>query len=234
MVTALTAPTAEGKLYEVDMRLRPSGNQGPVATSLESFAAYQKDEAWTWEHLALTRARPVAGAAEIGAEVERIRLAVLTARRDAAKTIADVAEMRARIAAAKGAGLGPLEAKLGPGRQQDIELVAQCAAVLGPGAPRHVGEQLAQGAEIGWFTTAEAALMHDAHGLFWRLSAAAKLLTGETLSLDAVGQGGRAFLLRETGFESAEALEAGLEARALAAENAIEAALARLPGEAGP
>ena len=55
------APGAEGKLYEVDMRLRPSGRQGPVATSIQSFCSYQEDEAWTWEHLALTRARPLAG-----------------------------------------------------------------------------------------------------------------------------------------------------------------------------
>ncbi|HSG54782.1 MAG TPA: glutamine-synthetase adenylyltransferase, partial [Paracoccaceae bacterium] len=61
MVTALTAPMAEGKLYEVDMRLRPSGTQGPVATSLTSFRDYQMNEAWIWEHLALTRARAVAG-----------------------------------------------------------------------------------------------------------------------------------------------------------------------------
>ncbi len=61
LVTALTAPMAEGRLYEVDMRLRPSGRQGPVATSFDAFRSYQETEAWTWEHLALTRARPLAG-----------------------------------------------------------------------------------------------------------------------------------------------------------------------------
>ncbi len=61
LVTALSAPTAAGKLYEVDMRLRPSGRQGPVATALSSFDRYQREEAWTWEHMALTRARPLAG-----------------------------------------------------------------------------------------------------------------------------------------------------------------------------
>ena len=60
LVTALAAPTAEGRLYEVDMRLRPSGRQGPVAVSTAAFRDYQMAEAWTWEHLALTRARPVA------------------------------------------------------------------------------------------------------------------------------------------------------------------------------
>ena len=65
LITAISAPTPEGMLYEVDMRLRPSGNAGPVATSLEGFAAYQKDKAWTWEHMALTRARIVSGPAEL-------------------------------------------------------------------------------------------------------------------------------------------------------------------------
>ncbi len=55
-MTALTAPMAEGRLYEVDMRLRPSGRQGPVATSLDAFRHYQRSDAWTWEHLALHRA----------------------------------------------------------------------------------------------------------------------------------------------------------------------------------
>ena len=61
LITALTAPTAEGELYEVDMRLRPSGRAGPVAVSLPAFERYQNQDAWTWEHMALTRLRPVAG-----------------------------------------------------------------------------------------------------------------------------------------------------------------------------
>src|SRR5690606_7771862 len=69
MITAVSAPTAEGRLYEVDMRLRPSGRQGPVATSIQSFRDYQMSEAWTWEHLALTRARVVACAGDQGLEL---------------------------------------------------------------------------------------------------------------------------------------------------------------------
>eukprot|EP01036_Dinobryon_divergens_P053232 gene53232-biopygen43800 len=67
-ITALTAQMPEGRLYEVDMRLRPSGRGGPVATSIQSFTSYQETEAWTWEHLALTRARPLVGAAALMAE----------------------------------------------------------------------------------------------------------------------------------------------------------------------
>ncbi|MEO1612948.1 MAG: glutamine-synthetase adenylyltransferase, partial [Pseudomonadota bacterium] len=99
LVSALTTPTAEGTLYEVDMRLRPSGGQGPVAVSLDSFRHYQMNEAWTWEHMALTRARPLAGEASLMAEVAEIIETVLSAPRDPAKTRADVAEMRGRLAA---------------------------------------------------------------------------------------------------------------------------------------
>ena len=67
LVAALTAPTKAGRLYEVDLRLRPSGRQGPLATSLSAFARYQREEAETWEHMALTRARVVAGDADAGA-----------------------------------------------------------------------------------------------------------------------------------------------------------------------
>src|SRR5210317_805597 len=66
LITAMTAPMAEGRVYEVDMRLRPSGNKGPVATSWDAFQSYQMGEAWIWEHLALSRARVIAGPQAFG------------------------------------------------------------------------------------------------------------------------------------------------------------------------
>jgi glutamate-ammonia-ligase adenylyltransferase len=98
LITAITAPTSEGRLYEVDMRLRPSGASGPIATSLDAFAIYQRDAAWTWEHMALTRARPVAGNPELSGRIEAAIAAALTKPRDPARLVADVAEMRTRIA----------------------------------------------------------------------------------------------------------------------------------------
>jgi glutamate-ammonia-ligase adenylyltransferase len=71
LISAFTSQTAEGKLYDVDMRLRPSGQKGPVATQLSSFIDYQNNSAWTWEHLALTRARVVSGPAPLRAAVEK-------------------------------------------------------------------------------------------------------------------------------------------------------------------
>ena len=80
LVTSLTAPMAEGRLYEVDMRLRPSGGKGPVATAFSGFEGYQMGDAWTWEHLALTRALVVAGDAALGDDIESVRSKVLAAK----------------------------------------------------------------------------------------------------------------------------------------------------------
>ncbi len=96
-VNALTAPTAEGTLYEVDMRLRPSGNAGPLAASLDSFAHYHAESSWTWEHQALTRARVVAGDASLAPRIAAIVRKTLLSPRDPGRLLADVAEMRERI-----------------------------------------------------------------------------------------------------------------------------------------
>jgi len=98
LVSAMTAPTTFGKLYDVDMRLRPSGRSGPVATSFQSFVSYQRDEAWTWEHMALTRARVVSAEGDLAQRVSAAIRAVLCVPRDAATIAADVAEMRRAIA----------------------------------------------------------------------------------------------------------------------------------------
>ena len=97
LIGAITAPTAEGRLYEADMRLRPSGASGPIASSLESFAQYQGESAWTWEHMALTRARPVAGDVALCGSIAGAIHRVLCAKRDANRLLVDVADMRQRI-----------------------------------------------------------------------------------------------------------------------------------------
>jgi glutamate-ammonia-ligase adenylyltransferase len=98
LITAITAPTGEGRLYEVDMRLRPSGESGPIASSLAAFAQYQRESAWTWEHMALLRARPVAGDRALCGRVAAAIEAVLTLPRDRWRLVGDVAAMRRRIA----------------------------------------------------------------------------------------------------------------------------------------
>ena len=230
-ITALTAQTAEGALYEVDMRLRPSGRQGPVATSLGSFRSYQREQAWTWEHLALTRARPVAGTVELGEDIDAFRRALLAEKRDAAAVLADVAEMRARLAEAK-PGDGGWEAKLGPGRMQDIELLAQAAALLSGDPARATADQLAAGRAVGWLSDDDVAMLTGAYDLFWRVQAAARLLTGARLDIADLGEGGRGFILRQTGADSFDGLAARMQDLGGRAAEIITAALGRVP-EAG-
>ncbi len=137
LMAALSAPTAEGVLYEVDMRLRPSGNKGPVATRLRSFARYQREEAWTWEHMALSRARMISGDQSLIEEAERIIEEVLAAPRDQAKTVKDVAEMRALIEKEK-PPKDIWDLKLIPGGLIDIEFIAQYLALIAPGKGHRV------------------------------------------------------------------------------------------------
>lgn len=102
LISAFTTRTNYGVLYDVDMRLRPSGRAGPVASRIDSFANYQAREAWTWEHMALTRARVISSPPEFRASIENIIREVLTRPRNHAITASDVAEMRRAIALEKG------------------------------------------------------------------------------------------------------------------------------------
>ena len=97
-ISAITAQTAEGRLFEVDMRLRPSGNSGPIASGLVPFEKYQCSEAWTWEHMALTRARVIAGDASFAREVRTTLDRVICQRRNLEKLRLDILDMRRRMA----------------------------------------------------------------------------------------------------------------------------------------
>jgi glutamate-ammonia-ligase adenylyltransferase len=131
LIAAFSAPTAEGVLYEVDMRLRPSGNKGPVATRINSFGKYQREEAWTWEHMALSRARLICGDQSLVGEAEGIIADVLSTKRDIAKVAHDVAEMRELIEKEKAPENG-WDLKLIPGGVIDIEFIAQYLALIAP------------------------------------------------------------------------------------------------------
>jgi [glutamine synthetase] adenylyltransferase / [glutamine synthetase]-adenylyl-L-tyrosine phosphorylase len=124
LINALTAPTRYGHLYQVDMRLRPSGRSGPLATQIDGFAGYQETEAWTWEHLALTRARVVSANPEFAERVESVIRAVLCRPRDAATVAADVVEMRQAIGTEKGED-DRWNLKYVAGGLIDIEFIAQ-------------------------------------------------------------------------------------------------------------
>ena len=202
LITALSAQTSAGRLFEVDMRLRPSGRQGPVATSVQSFRDYQMAEAWTWEHLALTRARVIAAcgtdANALGDEVEALRVSVLAARGTDPRVLPDLADMRARIFAAK-APDGAWEAKIGRGRLQDIELLAQSFALRGADPARNLEAQLRAGARHTLLPKPEIEALLSAQRFLWRLQAAGRLLSERALNMEELGAGGQEFLLRETG-----------------------------------
>ena len=170
LLAALTAPTKAGRLYEVDLRLRPSGRKGPVATQLAGFVAYQRDEAETWEHMALTRARVIAGDLRLASEIESAIATTLCAHRDRAALIKDVREMRALIAKEKG-DADPWDLKLVSGGLLDIEFIAQFLVLASahdrPGicdvSTRAV---IAHAGAEGLLSLAQSETLTDAHRLF--------------------------------------------------------------------
>jgi glutamate-ammonia-ligase adenylyltransferase len=129
LISAVSAPTAEGVLYEVDMRLRPSGSKGPVAASLASFESYHHDSAWTWEKLALTRARPVCGDPGLMAELSARISRVLAEPRDATQVKADVVDMRKLMLREQGSG-GVWDVKRARGGLVELEFIAQTLQLI--------------------------------------------------------------------------------------------------------
>ena len=169
LIAALTVPTAQGRLYEVDMRLRPSGRQGPVAVSLASFVRYH-ESAWTWERMALTRARVVAGPRTLAAKARRAIRAALLASRPPEIILADAAAMRARLARDL-PQRGPWDVKNRPGGLIEVEFVAQALQLIHTGHPRVLhpttATALARLAAAGLLGTCDATLLIHADRL-WR------------------------------------------------------------------
>ncbi|WPL15148.1 Glutamate-ammonia-ligase adenylyltransferase [Thiorhodovibrio winogradskyi] len=130
LIHIMTTPTYSGVLYEIDMRLRPDGQKGMIARSLDSFAAYQREEAWTWEHQALVRARPVAGDPKLGQGFAEVRRAILQLERDPEKLRAEVREMRAKMRAnLDKSNARQFDLKQGRGGIADIEFMVQYAVL---------------------------------------------------------------------------------------------------------
>lgn len=204
---ALSVPTAEGALYEVDTRLRPMGNQGPIAVSLESFARYQQEDAWTWEHMALCRARPVYGPPEARERVLRAIRSVLECPRDAAKLKEDILAMRAEMAAHKPPS-GPLDAKLLRGGLVDCEFIVHLLQLreriaFEPSLPEAIRELTGAGLLPAGFA--------EHHALLGRLLVAARLLAPDLAEPPAAAQEVLARACRQESY--AALLQALAEAR---------------------
>ena len=133
ITAALSVPTAAGPLYDVDTRLRPEGAKGMLTVPLEGFARYQREEAWTWEHMALCRARPVYGSVEARRQTAALVDEILRQPRDAAQVAADAAKMRSEIERHK-PPTGPYDVKLGPGGLVDLEFAVHVLQLT-----RHAG-----------------------------------------------------------------------------------------------
>jgi glutamate-ammonia-ligase adenylyltransferase len=168
-IAALTAPDAAGPMYATDMRLRPSGNKGPVAVSLGALELYHAPGggAWTWERMALTRARVVAGPPELRARVETAIRAALAAAGPDGRVRADVAAMRARVARDL-PPRGPWDAKLRDGGLMEVEFIAQGLSLTRPEAARPATrDALVTLAGAGVLGCAEAGALIRAD-LIWR------------------------------------------------------------------
>jgi [glutamine synthetase] adenylyltransferase / [glutamine synthetase]-adenylyl-L-tyrosine phosphorylase len=226
LVTAITAAMAEGRLYEVDMRLRPSGRQGPVATGWQSFRSYQETEAWTWEHLALTRARVIAGDAGLATDLEVFRRHLIALKGRGADVRRDVAAMRLRLAEAHPQS-DSFEVKHGPGRLLDIDLAAQTLALMSGSAERATAAQLHDVARQGTLSADAMDALLAAHELFWKMQAGLRLLSAMP---ERLGDGAMRFLLRQTGFDSAPSLSAALAVSAGRAGKIIDALIGQKDG----
>ncbi len=196
---ALSVPTAAGALYEVDTRLRPQGNQGPLAVTIDSFARYQKESAWTWEHMALTRARVLAGPEAARAELEAVIAEVLHRPRDPAQLKADVLKMRGEMAAHK-RPQGVLDAKLSRGALVDLEFLVHFVQLRErTGFDPHLAVAIARLTEQGLLPAG----LSEAHALLLRLLVAARLLAPD-LTLPA--EPAASVLARACGHETPAAL----------------------------
>jgi glutamate-ammonia-ligase adenylyltransferase len=125
VINILSIPTTSGVLYQVDTRLRPSGGAGLIVSSMEGFAQYQEQNAWTWEHQALLRARPVAGDASVAEAFNLVRRSVLCRPRDKGKLRQDIAAMRARMREEHKHVGTDFDLKLDPGGLTDMEFLVQ-------------------------------------------------------------------------------------------------------------
>jgi glutamate-ammonia-ligase adenylyltransferase len=229
-VAALTAPGVEGRLYDVDMRLRPSGNKGPVAVSLAGFRHYHEHDAWTWERMALTRARVIAGPAALRAKVEQ---AIATAvAGDTGSVRQDAAAMRVRMLRDLPPD-GPWDVKARPGGQIEVEFVAQVLQLLHAGTMPAVlsptsREALRKLAEAGVLAVPDAAMLIRADHSWRTVQGMLRITVGRDAA-ETLPEASAQPLLRAMGAADLPGLRASLEV--LAAD--VRAAFARYVGEVG-
>jgi glutamate-ammonia-ligase adenylyltransferase len=214
LVAALSAPTEEGTLYEVDLQLRPSGKAGPVAVRLSSFEHYYREEAWTWEFMALTRIRPVAGDADLGRRIVELAREALRHKCADPKITEDVADMRRRMARER-KPRSVWDVKLAPGGLVDIEFVIQHAILrsaneapgtIQPGSLDAVKALAAAGA----LAPAAAATLLEGLTFQLHLQQAFRIATGDQFDPGSASPGLRSWLANHLGLKEFSELESRL------------------------
>jgi [glutamine synthetase] adenylyltransferase / [glutamine synthetase]-adenylyl-L-tyrosine phosphorylase len=228
-VSALSVATAEGALYEIDLRLRPDGEKGPIASDIAGFAKYVREDAWTWEHMALTRARFVCGDEDLGREALDAIAKGLAKKRDRAALAKDVAEMRARMAAERRADT-PWRIKDWRGGLVDVEFLVQ-HALLESGQPAMVraatSEAIAALAQAGAFSKDQTATLSEAYALFSSIQAMLRLTWAEEFDPDTAPDSLKTVLARAAKAVDFSALQAHVESVGAAVRALFEE---RLPG----
>ncbi|GLH78998.1 glutamate-ammonia-ligase adenylyltransferase [Bradyrhizobium sp. SSBR45G] len=191
LISAFTSRTNYGVLYDIDMRLRPSGRAGPLASHIDSFAHYQEQEAWTWEHMALTRARVISASPAFRARIEAIIQTALRRARDAAAIARDVADMRRAIAAEKGeADLWDL--KHAAGGMVDIDFIAQYLQLVHAATRSEILDVsslavLDHAERLGVLPRAEAVILRQAARLYHDLTQILRLCVSDKFKPDQAG-----------------------------------------------
>jgi len=217
-INTVTAKTAAGQLYDIDMRLRPSGNAGPIATPLKGFLAYYRDSAWTWEHMALTRARTVAGQPALTAKIQAGIRQILVQPRDPERLLRDIAAMRQRIEAEKPAK-SIWSVKFLRGGIIDLEFLAQYLQL------RHASENpsvLATTTQAAFANLAKGGFLEDevardlieATRFLRQLQGTLRLTVGPAFDADTLPEALQSTLARAAGMADFDALRARLIATA--------------------
>jgi [glutamine synthetase] adenylyltransferase / [glutamine synthetase]-adenylyl-L-tyrosine phosphorylase len=215
LISALTVQTNYGVLYQVDMRLRPSGRSGPVATQIDGFKSYQETEAWTWEHMALTRARVVSGPADFSAKIETAIHDVLCRKRNVRAIADDVVEMRAAIAKEKG-DANPWDLKYAAGALVDIEFIAQYlelthAAAMPKLLDTSTARMLEKASRLGVLKLEDAEVLRPAVRLFHNLTQILRLCLPGAFNPKTASAGVLRLLTRAADLPDFPALQAHVE-----------------------
>ncbi len=211
LIAAVSAPTGRGVLYEIDLRLRPSGNKGPIATHIEAFRKYQNQEAWIWEHMALTRARPIAGETGLCADLVRDIEALITKPHDKRAVKAAAIEMRDLLEEEKPAR-DTWDLKRIPGGLIDLEFLAQVGVLLAATPGLAKGETgtmpTLASLEPSFADAGEVETLTAAHRLYTSISQVIRLCVAGTFDRDDMPPALSDILLRVSDTPEMSVLEA--------------------------